>query len=217
MARKGFTDPLFHDEAAARTWFEATRWPNGPRCPKCGSEKHYATKKIGVYRCGSPACRKDFTVMTGTVMERSHAKLTDWAVAFHLAASSKKGFSAHQLHRELGCQYNTAWFMFHRVREAMRRGGLDLPPIGGEGRVVEADETYFGKQENPELPANRKGAPYKSRRGRGPAGKRAVIALVERGGSVRSFHPAIADGATVNAIVRKNVARETRLHTDESR
>jgi hypothetical protein len=87
--------------------------------------------------------------MTGTVMERSHAKLTDWAVAFHLAASSKKGFSAHQLHRELGCQYNTAWFMFHRVREAMRRGGLDLPPIGGEGRVVEADETYFGNTGKP--------------------------------------------------------------------
>jgi hypothetical protein len=154
--------------------------------------------------------------MTGTVMERSHAKFTDWAVAFHLAASSKKGFSAHQLHRELGCQYNTAWFMFHRVREAMRRGGLDLPPLGGEGRSVEADETYFGPQENPQMPAYRKGQPYK-RKGRGPAGKRAVIALVERGGEVRSFHPAIADGMTVNAIVRKNIARETRLVTDESR
>ena len=82
--------------------------------------------------------------MTGSVMERSHAKLTQWAAAFHLAASSKKGFSAHQLHRELGCQYNTAWFLHHRVMEAMRRGGLDLPPMGGEGKIVEADETYFG-------------------------------------------------------------------------
>jgi transposase-like protein len=217
MARKGFTDPLFHDEAVARQWFEAARWPNGPICPKCGSAKHYATKRVGVYRCAAPTCRKDFTVMTGTVMERSHAKLVDWAVAFHLAASSKKGFSAHQLHRELGCQYNTAWFMFHRVREAMRRGGLDLPPLGGEGQIVEADETYFGKQETPQPSPQRKGEPYKSRRGRGPAGKRAVIALVERGGSVRSFHPAIADGSTVNAIVKANVARETRLHTDESR
>jgi transposase-like protein len=216
MARKGFTDPLFHDETAARQWFEAARWPEGPICPKCGSAKHYATKKEGRYRCGSPTCRKDFTVMTGTVMERSHAKFTDWAVAFHLAASSKKGFSAHQLHRELGCQYNTAWFMFHRVREAMRRGGLELPPLGGEGQTVEADETYFGQQENPQLPAYRKGQPYK-RKGRGPAGKRAVIALVERGGEVRSFHPAIADGMTVNAIVRKNIARETRLLTDESK
>jgi transposase-like protein len=216
MARKGFTAPLFHDETAAREWFEASRWPNGPICPKCGSAKHYATKKEGRYRCGSPTCRKDFTVMTGTVMERSHAKFTDWAVAFHLATSSKKGFSAHQLHRELGCQYNTAWFMFHRVREAMRRGGLELPPLGGEGQTVEADETYFGQQENPQLPAYRKGQPYK-RKGRGPAGKRAVIALVERGGEVRSFHPAIADGMTVNAIVRKNIARETRLLTDESK
>jgi transposase-like protein len=216
MARKGFTTPLFHDETAAREWFEASRWPNGPICPKCGSAKHYATKKVGRYRCGSPTCRKDFTVMTGTVMERSHAKFTNWAVAFHLAASSKKGFSAHQLHRELGCQYNTAWFMFHRVREAMRRGGLELPPLGGEGQIVEADETYFGKQENPRISPQRQGQPYK-RKGRGPAGKRAVIALVERGGNVRSFHPSIADGMSVNAIVRQNIARESRLHTDESK
>jgi transposase-like protein len=216
MARKGFTAPLFHNETAAREWFEGSRWPNGPICPKCGSAKHYVTKKEGVYRCAAKTCRKDFTVMTGSVMERSHAKFTDWAVAFHMAASSKKGFSAHQLHRELGCQYNTAWFMFHRVREAMRRGGLDLPPLGGEGQTVEADETYFGQQENPQLSPQRQGQPYK-RKGRGPAGKRMVIALVERGGSVRSFHPAIADGMSVNAIVRKNIARETRLLSDESR
>jgi transposase-like protein len=213
---KGFTDPLFHDETAARQWFEGARWPNGPICPKCGSDKHYATKKLGRYRCAAATCRKDFTVMTGTVMERSHAKFTDWTVAFHMAASSKKGFSAHQLHRELGCQYNTAWFMFHRVREAMRRGGLDLTPLGGEGQIVEADETYFGPQENPRMSPQRQGQPYK-RKGRGPAGKRAVIALVERGGNVRSFHPAIADGTSVNAIVRQNIARESRLVTDESR
>jgi transposase-like protein len=144
MAKNQFAAPHFHDEEAARQWFEAARWPNGPVCPKCGSEKHYATKKLGRYRCGAPACRKDFTVMTGTVMERSHCKLTQWAAAFHLGASSKKGFSAHQLHRELGCQYNTAWFLHHRVMEAMRRGGLDLSPMGGEGKVVEADETYYG-------------------------------------------------------------------------
>jgi transposase-like protein len=216
MARKGFTDPLFHDETAARQWFEAARWPNGPICPKCGSAKHYLSKKVGVYRCAAPACRKDFTVMTGSVMERSHVKFTAWAIAFHMAASSKKGFSAHQLHRELGCQYNTAWFMFHRVREAMRRGNIDLPPLGGEGQTVEADETYFGQQETPRMSPQRHGQPYK-RKGRGPVGKRAVIALVERGGSVRSFHPAIADGMTVNAIIRDNIARETRLLTDESK
>jgi transposase-like protein len=212
-----FASTYFHDEAAARAWFEAARWPDGPICPKCGSAKHYATKKLGRYRCAAPTCRKDFTVMTGTVMERSHAKLTQWAAAFHLAASSKKGFSAHQLHRESGCEYNTAWFLHHRVMEAMRRGGLDLPPLGGDGQVVEADETYFGQQENPEPSHKRKGRPYITKRGGGPAGKRMVIALVERGGNVRAFHPARADGTSVNAIVRQNIARESRLHTDESR
>jgi transposase-like protein len=216
MAKDTLANPIFSDKTAARQWFEATRWPHGPICPKCGSAKHYATKKPGLYRCAAPTCRKDFTVMTGSIMERSHAKLTQWAAAFHLAASSKKGFSAHQLHRELGCQYNTAWFMFHRVREAMRRGGLDLPPMGGEGRIVEADETYFGEQEKPQPSKQRRGRPYISKRGRGPAGKRVVIALVERGGNVRSFHPAEADGETVNMVVRQNIARESRLHTDES-
>jgi transposase-like protein len=110
----------------------------GAVCPNCGSLKHYATKKVGRYRCAEKECRKDFTVMTKSVMERSHAKLTLWAAAFHLGASGKKGFSAHQLHRTLGCQYNTAWFLHHRVMEAMRRGNLDLPPMGGEGKIVEA-------------------------------------------------------------------------------
>jgi transposase-like protein len=156
MANK-FAEPRFHDENAARAWFEAARWPDGPVCPNCGSLKHYATKKSGVYRCGEKECRKDFTVMTKSVMERSHAKLTQWAVAFHMAASSKKGFSAHQLHRELGCQYNTAWFLHHRVMEAMRRGGLE-PPLGSGGGIVEADETYFGQQEKPAAVAAAQGA-----------------------------------------------------------
>src|ERR1700733_15014150 len=177
MARKGFTSPLFHNETAAREWFEGSRWPNGPICPKCGSAKHYATKKEGRYRCGSPTCRKDFTVMTGTVMERSHAKFTDWAVAFHLAASSKKGFSAHQLHRSLNCQYNTAWFIFHRIREAMRRGDLDLPPLGGEGENVEADETYYGPVEKPRPRAAWR-SPVTKKGNHGPANKRPIVALV---------------------------------------
>jgi transposase-like protein len=217
MAKNNLANPIFGDETAARHWFEATRWPNGPVCPKCGSAKAYATKKAGVYRCATPTCRKDFTVMTGTVMERSHAKLAQWAAAFHLAASSKKGFSAHQLHRELGCQYNTAWFLHHRVMEAMRRGGLDLPPMGGEGQIVEADETYQGRHDTPHMGAQRRGRPYINRKGRGPAGKRAVIALVERGGNVRSFHVAVADQNTVQRIVRENIAKEATLHTDESR
>src|SRR5580698_1551589 len=189
MAKNQFAQPHFHDEEAARQWFEGTRWPHGPICPKCGSAKHYATKKEGRYRCGSPTCRKDFTVMTGTVMERSHAKFTDWAVAFHLAASSKKGFSAHQLHRELGCQYNTAWFLHHRVMEAMRRGGLDLPPMGGEGKIVEVDETYYGNIPEAQRPKfTTRGRKFNRSSFNPKWSKRVVVALVERGGEVRSFN-----------------------------
>ena len=154
MAKNQFAAAHFHDEEPPPG--SGLKPPAGRTvryAPNAGSTKHYATKKLGLYRCGASTCRKDFTVMTGTVMERSHAKLIQWAVAFHMAASSKKGFSAHQLHRELGCQYNTAWFLHHRVMEAMRRGGLDLPPMGGEGKVVEADETYYRQYTRGEAPA----------------------------------------------------------------
>jgi transposase-like protein len=211
MAKNQFAQPHFHDEEAARQWFEAARWPNGPICPKCGSDKHYATKKLGRYRCAASTCRKDFTVMTGTVMERSHAKLTQWAAAFHLGASSKKGFSAHQLHRELGCQYNTAWFLHHRVMEAMRRGGLDLPPMGGEGKVVEADETYFGKIPEAKMPKFKTtGRAFTKGSRKNIGDKRAIIALVERGGEVRSFHVPAAHLDEVVKIVGDNIARESR-------
>src|SRR6185312_9659872 len=145
----------------ARAWFEAALWPNGPVCPHCKGTAHHATKIAGRYRCKNKECRKDFTVTVNTVMERSHAKLTQWAVAFHMAASSKKGFSAHQLHRELGCQYNTAWFLHHRVMEAMRRGGLETP-LGGGGKIVEMDEAYYGDiPEAKRRPSpQRKGRPY---------------------------------------------------------
>ena len=217
MAKNQFAQKHFHNEEAARAWFEAARWPDGPICPNCGSLKHYATKKVGRYRCGEPECRKDFTVQTKSVMERSHAPLTQWAVAFQMAASSKKGFSAHQLHRQLGCQYNTAWFLHHRVMEAMRSGGLE-PPLGQGGKIVEADETYFG-----DVPESKR--PTKTTKGRaftkggrsGPSGKRAIVALVERGGDVRSFHVAVADGPTVAQIVNENIAHEAHLMTDESR
>lgn len=218
MAKKPntFAAKHFHDEEAARAWFEAARWPSGPNCPRCGSVKHYATKKPGRYRCGEKECRKDFTVMTGTVMERSHAKLAQWAMAFYLGASSKKGFSAHQLHRALGCQYNTAWFLHHRVMEAMRRGALDLPPMGGEGKIVEVDETYFGKPETPHVSPRRvaDGRPYL--KGDKKRNTRAIVTLVERGGNARSFHVAVADKETVNKIINENIARESQVHTDES-
>lgn len=216
MAKNQFAEPHFHDEDAARAWFEAARWPEGPVCPHCQSTKHYATKKAGRYRCANASCRKDFTVMTGSVMERSHAPLTHWAVAFQMCASSKKGFSAHQLHRQLGCQYNTAWFLHHRVMEAMRRGGLDLPPMGGEGKVVEADETYFGNIPEAKRPTTRRDGRKASGKTFGYSHKRAIVSLVERGGSVRSFHVPGAYLENVVSIVRDNVARETRLHTDES-
>jgi transposase-like protein len=213
------SDPRFSDEAAARKWFEAARWPHGPVCPHCGSLRQYATKKEGRYRCAEKECRKDFTVTTKSVMESSHAPLTHWAQAFYLMNSSKKGFSANQLCRALGCQYKTAWFMHHRIMEAMRQGGLDLPPMGGNGQIVEADETYFGGVESRRMrTATTSGNKFThSKSGRGPANKRAIVTLVERHGKVRSFHVPRADKATVSRIVMDNIHHESRLHTDESR
>ena len=144
-------------KTAARDWFGGHPLGlSGPHCTKCGSLEPYKTKKPGVYRCKAKECRKDFTVMTGSVMERSHAKLIQWAAAFYLCASSKKGFSAHQLHRTLGCKYETAWFLNHRVMEVTRQGGLQtLPSMGGEGQIVEVDEvTYFGGVESAKMRTN---------------------------------------------------------------
>jgi transposase-like protein len=118
--------PRFHDEDAARAWLEGVQWPNGPVCPKCGEVgRAYkfadTASHRGRYRCASPECRKDFSVTTGSVMERSHIPLHKWVLAFHLMSSSKKGMSAHQLHRMLGVTYKSAWFMAHRLRGAHRR------------------------------------------------------------------------------------------------
>lgn len=214
------SDPRFHDETAARKWFEDARWGGEPVCPHCGSLKHYETKKAGRYRCGERECRKDFTVTTKSVMESSHAPLTHWAQAFYLMNASKKGFSAHQLHRALGCTYKTAWFMHHRIMEAMRQGGLDLPPMGGSGQIVEADETYFGNVESRKMrtaPTRKDRKAFTKGGKTGPSNKRAVVTLVERGGKVRSFHVPRADKATVSKIVMDNIHHESRLHTDESR
>jgi hypothetical protein len=151
-------------------------------------------------------------------MERSHIALHKWVQAFHLMCSSKKGVSAHQLHRTLDITYRSAWFMAHRIRECMRTGGLT--PRGGEGKVVEADETYYGPVDKAKRrAATTTGRPFTrgSRRGRGPANKRPILALVERGGSVRTFHVPVADKTSVDKIVKDNIARESRLHTDESK
>src|SRR3954463_9323786 len=139
------TLPIFTDEAKAREHFEALHWPNGPFCPHCGeTERVYrlngGSHRPGLIHCNS--CHGAFTVMTGTVMESSHLPLTKWALGFYLMSSSKKGISAHQLHCTLGVTYKTAWFMAHRIREAMRP--TDDGQLGGEGKTVEADETYVG-------------------------------------------------------------------------
>src|SRR3712207_3051470 len=136
MSKGVYSAPYFTDESAARRHLEAIRWPNGPDCSHCGSiARAYATKRPGKYRCAEKACRKDFSVTTGTVMEASHIPLHKWLFGFYLMAASKKGVSAHQLHRTVGVTYKSAWFMAHRIREAMRAGGL-TSPMGGEGKTV---------------------------------------------------------------------------------
>jgi transposase-like protein len=198
-----FSAPHVRDDAAARKYLERLLWPDGPVCPHCGIINHaYATKRAGVYRCAEKACRKDFTVTMRTVMERSKIALHKWLQAFHLMCSSKKGISAHQLHRTLGVTYEAAWFMAHRIREAMRAGGL--APLGGSGKTVEIDETVQGKID---------GAPKRAKRLMGGFG-RTVLTLVERGGSARSFH---VDGTTLGTllpIIRANVHRESAVVTD---
>jgi transposase-like protein len=209
------TAPHFQTPELAREWLEKLRWPEGPVCSHCGTiGRAYALKKPGWYRCAEKECRKDFTVTTGTVMERSHIPLNKWLMAFYLLNASKKGMSAHQLHRALKLDYKSAWFMSHRIREAMRAGNLG--PLGGGGGIVEADETYLGKTEQPHVSPRRKGRPYNPRGLRGPKDKRPIVALVERGGNVRTFHVPVADKPSVQKIVKENIAHESRLHTDES-
>jgi transposase-like protein len=209
-----FSEMHFRDDKAARAYLERLRWPDGPVCPHCGVVNHaYPIKPEGTYRCAEAKCRGNFTVTMNTPMERSHIALHKWVQAFALMTASKKGISAHQLHRTLGITYRSAWFMAHRIRESMRTGGLT--PLGGGGMIVEADETYYGNIDKPKRKTRTtRGTPF-IKKGRA-ANKRAIVALVERGGNVRTFHVPIADKATVGKIVAENIAKESRLHTDES-
>ena len=206
-------NPAFQDETKAREWLEGHLWPNGPVCPHCGvvneateigGEKH--THRAGLYMCN--ACRKQFTVTVGTVFERSHVPLNKWLMATFLMCASKKGMSAHQLHRMLGVTYKTAWFMCHRIREAMREGKFG--PIGGEGKTVEADETYVGGREKNKHGWKRKADNI------GGVGKEAVFALVERGGKVRSQHVADVTARTLRPILEEQLAdaNKTKFMTD---
>jgi transposase-like protein len=179
------------DEAAAYAWVEAHLWPDGPVCTKCGSVERISkmagkATRFGLYKCY--ACRSQFRVTVGTIFEKSHVPLYKWLQAFYLLAGSKKGISSKQLHRTLGVTLKTAWFMSHRIREAMRTGSL-MPPMGGAGEVVELDETVYGRTET-----------HPSGRVRYPSSqhKNVIVSLVQRGGSVRSYHVV---GSTLNEVI----------------
>jgi transposase-like protein len=209
------TDPIFHDEEAARQHLESIRWPNGPFCPHCGdatnvTRLHGKSHRPGLHQCNS--CRGHFTVTNGSVMERSHIPLAKWVLGFHLMAASKKGVSAHQLHRMLEITYKSAWFMAHRIREAMRE--VNPAPLGGEGKVIEADEAYKGRKQIPTPSKHRRGAPY-IKKGKA-AEKRPIFALVERGGPARAFSMPIVTGKNIREKLVTNASRKSRLHTDES-
>jgi transposase-like protein len=210
-------NPIFQDETRAREWVESQVWANGVVCPHCGNADQEKVGQLegkahrpGVWKCYE--CREQFTCTVGTVLERSKIPLTKWVAALFLMTASKKGVSAHQVHRMLGISYKSTWFLMHRLREAMRTGGLE--PLGGEGKVVEADETYFGKADVSTPSKSRYGRPY-LKKGK-HKNNRPIVALVERGGKVRSFHVAVATKSNVSQIVRENVAKESRLMTDES-
>ncbi len=201
----------FRDETAAFAHLERILWPDGPICPHCGTigqagklngvKGKNGKVRPGLWKCYSKGCRKQFTVRVRTVFESAHIPLHKMLQAVHLLCSSKKGMSAHQLHRTLEVDYKSAWFLAHRIREAMRDGVL--APLGGASKVVEVDETYIGKQEGHEG-ENR------------PEHKNIVLTLVERGGSARSFHIDSFGVAQVVPIVRQNIRRESRFMTDQA-
>lgn len=201
------TKPMFHDEDAARAHLESLLWPNGPVCLRCKVGGDRITKLMGkstrpgVYKCKD--CRKPFSVTVGTVMERSHVPLHKWVLAAQLMASSKTAMSAHQLHRLLGTTYETAWFLCHRLREAAIDTSGDAGALGGDHKVVEADESYVGgKARNKAF-----GLPPK---------KMAVFTLVEREGRARSTHVADVTAKTLRPAIVRNASRKSWLMTDEA-
>lgn len=202
-------EPYFQNEQAAFDELERIVWPNGPVCPKCGCygrirplsgvKDKLGRERIGLKKCYD--CRAQITVRIGTIFERSHVPLHIWFQAAYLLCSSKKGVSSNQLSRTLGVTLQTAWFMGHRLREAMRTG--DLSPMGGAGFIVEADETFIGRKDGATV-------------GRGPSHKRVVLSLVQRGGAARSFHIEKVSKAVIDPIVKANIDRESHLMTDEA-
>ena len=197
------TAPRFANADAAREHLEALHWPNGPICPHCGSDEakrlNGKSHRPGLVQCN--ACREQFTITVGTVFERSKVPLHKWLLCNHLLVASKKGMSAHEIHRLLGVTYKTAWFMCHRIRLAM--APTNPAPLGGPDKVVEADETYVGGK-------------AKNRAFRQPRAKEAVVALVERDGRVASFHVANVTAKELRPLIVTTVHRSSYLMTDES-
>jgi transposase-like protein len=207
MAASVLSAEHFHDEGAATKFIEARIWPEGPVCPRCGETARIGrlngkTTKIGQCKCY--VCRKPFAVTVGTVMESSHIPLHIWLQAMHLLCSSKKGISSNQLHRTLGVTLKSAWFLSHRIREAMRSIGME--PMGGAGEIVEIDETFIGRKQGEMIR-------------RGYSHKHAVMSLIERrpeGARVRSFHVSGTAAADLLPIIRVHVSPETHIMTDEA-
>lgn len=206
MARSVLSEDRFQNEDAAFAFVEAALWPHGPACPHCGNVDAKRIRKMegkttrrGLYNCRE--CRKPFTVRQGTIFESSHLPLHLWLQIIHLMCASKKGVSTNQVQRILSCSMKTAWFLAHRIREAMRDGSL--APMGGAGSAVEIDETYIGRKDGFEVK-------------RGSGHKNAVLTLVERNGKARSFHVESATKDEIIPIVRENVAKESHVMTDEA-
>lgn len=199
------SNPIFHDEAKAREWLEARVWANGRNCPHCGVVNQSTLMKgkshrPGLYQCN--ACREPFTVTVGTLYERSKVPLHTWLAVTHLMMASKKGMSALQISRMIGKPYKTVWFLCHRVRESLKPAP-GVAPLGGQNKVVEADETYVGGK-------------AKNRAHRQPAPKQPVFSLVERDGNVRSFHMPTVSAKTLGPVISANVHKASALMTDES-
>lgn len=197
------TNPVFHDEAKAREYLESLHWPEGPECPHCDSMRVTkvggTTARPGLYMCND--CRRQFTVTVGTIFEDSKIPLCKWLLAFRLLNGGKKGHSANQLSRELGITYKSAWFMAHRIREAMKDDGS---PLGGPGKIVESDEAFVGG--------------FKKKRLSGKvAPKKKIVSLVERDGRARSFHVARIHAGTIRGAIVANIDRQSTLMTDDAR
>jgi transposase-like protein len=206
MAKSVLNAPHFQNEEAAFAYVEARLWPNGPTCPHCGECERIGrltgkTTRIGLRKCYS--CRKPFTVRQGSIFESSHLPLHLWLQVIHLMCASKKGISTRQVQRMLDCSMKTAWFLTHRIREAMtEKHGIFTPPLGGEGKVVESDEAFIGRDATKKL--------------KGPGPMLPVMSLVERDGQVRSFHVPNVTGVTLGRVLASHAHPKSRLMTDDS-